>query len=128
MTTTAFSTVINCMDGRTQLPVLAFMVDRFQTPFVDTITAAGPVKLVAMDDSGSAELADIHNRIAISIEKHGSQAIAVVAHHDCAGNPVPEDRQRTELEQAVSALKARYKTCTILGLWVDAHWTVHELN
>ena len=37
-----FYTVINCMDGRVQLPVIKYLQKRFNVEYVDSITEAGP--------------------------------------------------------------------------------------
>ena len=40
-----FCTVINCMDGRVQLPVIRHMKERFNAEYVDSITEPGPNNL-----------------------------------------------------------------------------------
>ncbi len=45
-----FGTVINCMDGRVQLPVIAYLQKRFNVTYVDTITEAGPNLLLAQGE------------------------------------------------------------------------------
>ena len=42
-----FCTAINCMDGRTQEPVIAFVKKRFGIDCVDMITEPGPDKILA---------------------------------------------------------------------------------
>jgi len=44
----SFYTAINCMDGRVQLPVITYLQKRFGVEHVDSITAAGPNRLVTM--------------------------------------------------------------------------------
>ena len=60
------------------------------------------------------------------MRKHGSQFVAVVAHWDCTGNPVPEDRQKEHLDLAVRSVAARYPNVRVLGLWVDSRGSVEE--
>ena len=55
----SFCTAINCMDGRTQLPVIEFLKDKFGVEFVDTITEPGPVRILA-DQPDSAQADDAH--------------------------------------------------------------------
>lgn len=43
----SFCTAINCMDGRVQLPVINFLMRRFSVEYVDSVTDAGPVKILA---------------------------------------------------------------------------------
>lgn len=42
-----FAAVINCMDGRTQVPVIEFMKSRCGVDYVDMVTEPGPVKILA---------------------------------------------------------------------------------
>ena len=110
-----FCTVVNCMDGRVQRPVNRFLRERFGVPFVDTITEPGPVRLLAAADGVPETLA---GRLRISLEAHGSVGVAVAAHPDCAGNPVPDARQREQLAAAVRVLAAAVPDRPVLGLWV----------
>lgn len=90
---------------------------------VDTITEPGPVPILA-EQPDSPATQSIFARVEISVKKHGSQCIAIVAHRDCAGNPVPEQRQKDQLVAAREFLRARYPTAQILALWADATWSV----
>lgn len=91
--------------------------------YVDTITEPGPVRIMA-EEPDSPATQSILARVEISVKKHGSQCIAIVAHHDCAGNPVPEQRQKAQSVAAGEFLRARYPTAQTLALRVDATWTV----
>jgi carbonic anhydrase len=115
------------MDGRVQLPVNEFLRRRFDAKFVDTITEAGPVKVLASRPDGP-EAGAICRRVDISVEAHGSTQVAVVAHHDCAGHPVPDDTQKRRLADAARVLRTRYRRCEIVALWVDEKWRVHEIK
>ena len=42
-----FATTISCMDGRIQNVVSAYMRKKFNVPYIDAITVAGPVKVLA---------------------------------------------------------------------------------
>jgi carbonic anhydrase len=121
----SFCTAINCMDGRTQLPVNDYLRKRLNVKYVDTITEAGPVRILG-DEPDSSLATGILDRLDISTNKHGSTCIAVVAHHDCGGNPASKEIQMGQLDRAVRFLAARYPHLRILGLWLDAHWTVSE--
>lgn len=121
----SFCTAINCMDGRTQLPVNEFMRWKLGVDYVDTITEAGPVRILA-EESDSAPTASILSRVDISVKKHGSQCVAIVAHHHCAGNPAPDDRQKDHLDAAVRFVAARYPGVRVLGLRVNSTWSVEE--
>ena len=121
----SFCTAINCMDGRTQLPVNTYMKEKLGVDYVDTVTEPGPVRILAEEpDSQLAQ--SILNRVDISTGKHGSQCIAIVAHVDCAGNPASEDKQAKQLEAAVRFVASRYPGVAVLGLWVNDRWAVSE--
>jgi hypothetical protein len=59
---------------------------------------------------------------------HGSRKIAVVAHHDCAGNPVPDNTQRGQVNVAVARLSERYPDAEILGLWLKDQWIIERVR
>lgn len=116
-----FATALNCMDGRTQLPVSEAVREALGVSYVDTITEAGIVKFLS-DGTDSRETDSALAKIRISIEKHGSKGIAVAAHHDCAGNPVSEETQREQLRRAVAFLKGEFPGVDVIGLWVTSSW------
>ncbi len=121
-----FVTTVNCMDGRVQLPVINYLRERYDVPYVDSVTEAGPVRVLA-GDWESLESASILRRVDISVNKHGSKVIAVAAHVDCAGNPADDETQREQLETSVRLLAASFPGTKVLGLWLDAEWSVSEL-
>lgn len=122
----AFCTAINCMDGRVQLPVINYLMKRFDIEFVDSITEPGPVKILA-EHSEPMLFTSILKRVSISIQKHRSRTIVVCAHADCAGNPVTDSTQQEQLRNAATILRKKYPDMEIISLWIDAHWTIHEL-
>lgn len=122
----SFYTAINCMDGRVQLPVIKYLLARFKTEYIDSVTEAGPVLYLA-ERTGSHQTKSILRRTDISIEKHKSRGIAVVAHHDCAGNPVDDQTQISQLPLAVNFLASHYPNVEIIGLWLDSNWSVKEI-
>lgn len=122
----SFCTAINCMDGRTQLPVNDYLRERLGVDHVDTITDPGPVRILTQEPNGEPAKS-ILRRIYIPVNKHGSRCIAVVAHHDCAGNPAPEQQQKDHLHPAIQFLRRRYRAVQLLGLWVDSNWSVSPI-
>ncbi|UCC43175.1 MAG: hypothetical protein JSU65_08470 [Candidatus Zixiibacteriota bacterium] len=116
-----FGTTINCMDGRVQAPVFKYLSDNYQIDYVDTITEPGPTKALVAGDSQLIE--SIKSKVLISVEKHGSSIVAVVAHGDCAGNPIPKDESIIQTRQAVEVVKSWNLPVTVIGLWVgDERW------
>ncbi|MCK4752137.1 MAG: hypothetical protein KAS75_01730 [Planctomycetes bacterium] len=122
----SFYTAINCMDGRVQLPVIDYLKDRFKVEYIDSITDAGPVLYLA-EKTDSEQTKSILQRIDISINNHKSTGVAIVAHHDCAGNPLDDQTQMGQLQLAANFLLSRYPNVEIIGLWVDSNWSVTEI-
>lgn len=122
----SFCTVINCMDGRVQTQVNGFLRGRFGADHVDTVSDAGPIGPLAasLEDPVSVS---ILRRVDVSVDAHGSTQIAVVAHHDCAGNPRSKEEQLVQLNAALRAIAGRYPGAEVIGLWVDKDWTVREI-
>jgi len=122
-----FCTVINCMDGRVQLPIINYMRKRFNTDYVDTITEPGPVKILA--EKQPNELVDsILKCLDVSVQKHNSIGIGVVGHIDCAGNPAPRSEQIGQICHAINFLRQRYDHIEIIGLWIGENWKVCEIS
>lgn len=121
-----FCTVINCMDGRIQLPVIRYLQKRFNVEYVDSITEAGP-NLIISEEKSTILIQAILEKLNISIENHNAVGIAIVGHHNCAGNPAPQNDQIIHIEKAIQFLRQHYKNIEIIGLWVDKNWKVHDV-
>ncbi len=122
-----FCTAISCMDGRIQLPVIQYLQQRFRVPYVDTITEPGPNKILA-DQIPSEQVHSILQRLHLSVHKHQSVGIAIVGHHDCAGNPSDKKEQHRHLRRAVQWIRRHYPGLEVIALWVDEQWSVQELE
>jgi len=122
----SFCTVVNCMDGRVQLPVIRYLMDRFGVEFVDSVTEAGPIRCLA-EPAVSDARSSILRRVGVSVNAHGSRAVAIVAHADCAGNPLCREEQMTQLEAAVAEVGKVFPGVAVLGLWVSEEWVVSEV-
>lgn len=118
-----FATAINCMDGRTQLPVNDWMKKEYHVDYVDTITEPGPIRILA----DNRDVESIKKRVLISVNKHGSKNVAIVGHHDCAGNPVDKATQLSHIEGAVKTVRSWGLGVNIVGLWVDERWLVNKV-
>ena len=121
----SFYTAINCMDGRIQDSVANYIKKKYNVLFVDMITGAGPVKILSNKKSDNLE--SIISCIDISLKKHKSKGIAIVAHYDCAGNPISDEEQKKLLKKSVIFLADKYINISICGLWVDKDRKVEEL-
>ena len=123
----SFSTAVNCMDGRVQKPVFQFMKSRFSSKYVDMITEPGPA-LVLAEQASPGQVDSILSRVDISVEKHASKGIAVVSHHDCAGNTAEEEEKHGHLALAAAFLRERYPGVEVIALYVDHRWEVKEID
>ena len=118
-----FATSISCMDGRIQLPIMQWIKDNYPVDFVDTITEPGIDSVI----SHRQNLGPIMRKAEISINAHRSQLIVISGHHDCAGNPVPDEEQLAQIKEDVLIVKSWGYGIPVVGVWVDADWTVQEV-
>ncbi len=122
-TENSFCTLINCMDGRTQEPAMTWLKERTGVEYVDSITEAGPDGILTNHEHPL--LQNILTRIRISRDKHGSKVLALVAHHDCAGNPGERAMHLQHLTKAANTLKRLNLGMQFFALWIDENWEVH---
>lgn len=122
-----FAIALNCMDGRTQLPVINWMKKKYKVGFVDMVTEAGMDKIVAMN-APPAIINSIKKRAMLSTERHHSHIIAIVGHAECAGNPVTEKQHRAHIRSAMRKIRSWGYARRVVGLWVDETWRVHEVT
>lgn len=122
-----FATAVNCMDGRIQLPVIEYLKNRYGVDHVDSVTEPGPIKILT-EGTNVAALESIKHRIDVSVNKHGSRSIALVGHHNCAGNPVKREFQEVQLKKSLATVKAWGFDAEIICLYVNARWVVEEIS
>lgn len=122
-----FVTVVNCIDGMVQLPVIDFLKKRFGVDYVDCITEAAPVRILS-GQTNRRQVQSILDRIELSIAKHKSKAIAVVAHQDCVADAADKHKQLEWLDLSVKFLRGQYGTIETIGLWVDENLAVNETH
>lgn len=123
----SFCTAINCMDGRVQEPVRRFLQTRFAAQYVDMVTEAGPNRVLA-ECKERHVIGSVLSRVAISLTKHQSRGVAVVAHEDCGGNPAPKEEQVEQLKAAVAFLRLHYPETPLIALWVELSGHVEEVD
>ena len=123
-----FGTVINCIDGRVQYPVMDFLKKNYNVDFFDAVNEAGPLRILT-DRTDKCRLFSLKEQISTSIGDHGSRFIVIVGHHDCAGNQVERVRQEVQIDQALDYLKRAYgEGITYVGLYVNDRWEVEEYS
>lgn len=120
-----FGTVLTCMDGRPQRKVADYLTTTFGVRHLDLITTAGTIRHLAEE---TAETHTLLRNLALSTSKHGSRHIAVVAHHDCLGNPVADKTQKEQLRLAVSRIGDLHPTAEVTGLWINEQWIVERVR
>lgn len=112
------------MDGRPIRKVADYLSTVFGVRHLDTITTAGTVKHLASETEQTATLLA---NLAISVEVHGSSQIAIVAHHDCAGNPVSAKTQRGQVIQAIDIVSSIHPEADVIGLWFNEHSIIERI-
>jgi len=123
----SFATAINCMDGRTQIPIIDYMKKKYGVDYVDMITEPGPIRILA-ENKDETMINSIKRRVEVSMIKHGSKYIAIAGHYDCAGNPVDKERQIKQILDSIKTVRSWGFKGEIFGLWVDENWRVHEVK
>lgn len=123
---TEFACVIKCMDGRIQNVVSAYMRKKFNVPYIDAITVAGPVKVLA-ENKKDQILNDLKFRAGISVNAHKSEVIAVCGHFDCAMVYATDEEQIEMVHQAVKNVSTWFENVTVIGLFVNSDLEVFEV-
>lgn len=118
-----FGTALNCIDGRTQVPVLDWMKSYFCLDYIDLITEPGMDGILSYGNF--AEQQRIRENVIISMNAHNSRTLAVVGHYDCAANPVSVCEHIRDIEMSVNTIKSWQLPLVVVGLWVDELFKVH---
>ena len=122
-----FGTVINCMDGRVQLPLINWMKNKYDLDYIDMITEPGPDKMLSQGRPDQVE--SIKSRIKISVNAHGSQIILVAAHDDCAGDPVSREDHIRQVRDCLKLVKSwGLPVKDITGVWINGNWDVEAID
>jgi hypothetical protein len=116
-----YVTCLNCIDGRTQIPVIKWITENHQVDYVDMITEPGMNGVLAEEKSNIDE---ILSKVDISRNVHNTIELFVVAHYDCAANPVSKETHLEHINTAVRRMKNLRPEFTITGLWVEDQTTV----
>ena len=127
MTDGRFATAVNCMDGRVQIPVVEWLKKHYGVDYVDMITEPGPERLLA-EGKDRRGIGSIRRRLQISVTRHNSKLVAVVGHHDCAGNPTDKETQLKQLSSAGKTVESWNFGVRVVELWVDEKCQVQRLT
>lgn len=121
-----FGTAINCIDGRTQEVVIDHMKRNYNIDGVDMVTFPGVDAIFSGEHL--EEIALIKRAVSISVEKHGSRVIAVVGHHDCAGNPGDREHHYTHIQKAVREVTSWNFPAQVVGLYVNDKREIEKVD
>jgi hypothetical protein len=121
-----FCTAVTCMDGRIQDSVASFLRDHFQARWVDTITEAGPVGGLAAGDPQVVK--SVESRVEISVERHASAGIAVIAHEGCAAVSGARFEQEPLALASAECLRRSFPEMKVVALWVKLDGTISLLT
>ncbi|MFA9398624.1 MAG: carbonic anhydrase [Clostridiaceae bacterium] len=121
-----FVTALNCIDGRTQIPVTNWLKENFNIAYVDLITEPGMNKVLSQ--GSICETERIKEKVIISITAHNSNLIAIVGHFDCAANPVDKYKHFSDIVKSSYVVSSWNLNVRIIGLWVDEFWNVSQVN
>ncbi|MDD4294812.1 MAG: hypothetical protein PHP69_04805 [Candidatus Omnitrophica bacterium] len=121
-----FFTVINCIDGRVQLPVIEYIKSEFNVEYVDVITEPGP-NMVLAERTDIVTVGSILRKVDLSLERNKSLGVAVSGHFDCKANPVEEKTHKEQIEKACDFLNDQYENMKTVGLWVSRLWVVEKI-
>ena len=117
-----FGTALNCIDGRTQIPVTQWLKAQYCLDYVDLITEPGMDRMLSHGPRYDIER--IRENTLISLSAHASQIIAVVGHFDCAANPVSKRQHFTDIAASTQVIKSWGFPVWVIGLWVDEYGRV----
>jgi len=120
-----FATAINCIDGRTQMPVYDWVKEKYSISYVDMITEPGCDKVVCGTDDVTIE--KIKSKALISINAHKSSLVVIAGHHDCAGNPVSKEEHLMQIKKCVEIVKSWNLPIETVGLWVNEKWEIEQI-
>ena len=128
MTGFRFGTAINCIDGRTQEVVIDRMKQDYDIDGVDIVTFPGVDGIFSKDQRPEEMIKHIRSAVSISIEKHGSHVIAVVGHHDCAGNPGDKEHHYVHIRSAMHEVSSWNFPAQVVGFYVNEKREIEQVN
>lgn len=119
-----FATCLNCIDGRTHLPLINWIKTTYNIEYVDLITEPAMLELLANDIKNNRALI---GKIQLSLEKHKPKLLIAAGHYDCAACTKNNLDHKKDIGKAVENIMQLFPGVPVCGLWVNEHWTVEEL-
>jgi carbonic anhydrase len=119
-----FATCLNCIDGRTHLPLIDWIKTTHNIEYVDLITEPAMLELLSHDINNNRALID---KIRLSLEKHKPTLIIAAGHYDCAACTKNNLDHKKDIGRAVENITQLFPGIPVCGLWVNENWTVEEI-
>lgn len=116
-----FAVVLNCIDGRTQQPLLEWVRAQYDVDYADVVTEPGMDALLAVGQPAAREA--VLDKVCVSRLAHLSCYLVVAGHHDCAANPVPRPVHEEHIRTAVHRMRDALPRFDVVGVYVDESWT-----
>lgn len=121
-----FGTVVNCIDGRAQIPASEWIRQNCGVDYVDTITTPGADRVLA--EGYMERVARIETKVRLSVVRHSSPVVAIAGHYDCLANPC-EREERFELIIACAERISSWRLgVRVVGLYVNEWGSVEVLT
>lgn len=121
-----FAVLLNCIDGRTQQPLLDWVRRELDVTYVDVVTEPGVDAVLARGSDTIVQA--LLDKVCVSRLAHGAVALIVAGHHDCAANPGDAAQHASDLTAAVEALREALPELPVRGVYVDDSWSVQLLG
>lgn len=125
MATATFAAAINCIDGRTHLALIEWMQETLGVDYVDLVTEPGPEK--TLTQGMFSQIEELKRKVAVSVDAHHSQVVALAAHYGCAGNPVSDAEHQAQVRRGAEVIAGWGMGVRVIGLWINDHWLVEPL-
>jgi len=119
-----FTTCLNCVDGRVQLPIIHWIKKNYDIDYIDMVTEVGVDGILADENSDIKRILRIMD---VSLKRSKSNIIFVVGHYDCLGNSADEKTHKKNILLASERLKILRSFCKVIGLWVSREWLVEKI-
>jgi hypothetical protein len=120
-----FAVLLNCIDGRTQRPLIEWVRRELGVEHVDIVTEPGVDGVLASGDT--AALDALLHKACVSRLAHGATTLVIAGHHDCAANPGDASSHARDLLLAADAVQRALPELPVRSVYVDASWSVDEL-
>jgi carbonic anhydrase-like protein len=121
----SFGTAINCIDGRAQEPVAAWVRANAHVDYVDTVTIPGADN--ALTQMTLDRLAQIREMVAVSVNAHGSGIIAIAGHFGCAAFSADREQHAAAIRAAADVVRGWGLPVLVVGLWVNDQWQIEQI-